>query len=270
MAMELSLNTNQTASHMSRMLGLNNATLQNVMTRLSTGKRINNSSDDAGGLAVSMKLSAALARTAATQNNVGNAISLLQAQDGALECFGAVLTRISELKTMYNDITKSTSDKANYNTEYTQLKTQLTNIAAETFNSISLFGTTALGNVPTNEDGSQTVTIAAVNLATQATAVSKDDLSDAKLKLSDVTTALQAVATMRANNGALVNRLNIASELLSINQSNLEAANGRILDTDVATDSTKLAQYNIKMQSTTAMLAQANTLPQMAARLILG
>ena len=268
MAMELSLNTNQTASHMSRMLGLNNATLQNVMTRLSTGKRINNSSDDAGGLAVSMKLSAALARTAATQNNVGNAISLLQAQDGALECFGSTLTRISELKTMYSDITKSTSDKANYDAEYTQLKSQLGSIAAEKFNSIALFDNDAMGSVLTNEDGSQNVAIAKVALAAQTTAVTAADLG--ALGLDAVTGAIQAVATMRANNGALVNRLNIASELLSINQSNLEAANGRILDTDVATDSTKLAQYNIKMQSTTAMLAQANTLPQMAARLILG
>ena len=269
MAMELSLNTNQTASHMSRMLGLNNTTLQNVMTRLSTGKRINNSSDDAGGLAVSMKLSAALARTAATQNNVGNAISFLQAQDGALECFGSTLTRISELKTMYSDITKSTSDKANYDAELTQLTAQLESIAAETFNSINLFSDDDLGDVQTNEDGTQAVTITASNL-TAVNDVFKDKTSLKDITLANITTAIQNVATMRATNGALVNRLNIASELLSINQSNLEAANGRILDTDVAEDSTKLAQYNIKMQSTTAMLAQANTLPQMAARLILG
>ena len=170
---------------------------------------------------------------------------------------------------MYSDITKSTSDKANYDAELTQLTAQLESIAAETFNSINLFSDDDLGDVQTNEDGTQAVTITASNL-TAVNDVFKDKTSLKDITLANITTAIQNVATMRATNGALVNRLNIASELLSINQSNLEAANGRILDTDVAEDSTKLAQYNIKMQSTTAMLAQANTLPQMAARLILG
>ena len=88
--MTLSVNTNTTASSSARMLNINHAQLQRSLTRLSTGKRINSPADDAGGLAVSMKMGAAIRRNSAVQNNVNNAISFLQTQDGALETFGRI------------------------------------------------------------------------------------------------------------------------------------------------------------------------------------
>ena len=142
--MTLSVNTNTTAASSARMLNINHAQLQRSLTKLSTGKRINSPADDAGGLAVSMKMSAAIRRNSAVQNNVNNAIAFLQTQDGAMETYGNILERMSELKMLHQDITKSSSDKANYDTEYAQLQLQLANLRQEKFNNVNLFGTTLL------------------------------------------------------------------------------------------------------------------------------
>ncbi|MGX8716947.1 MAG: flagellin [bacterium] len=264
--MTLSVNTNTTASSSARMLNINHAQLQKSLTKLSTGRRINSPSDDAGGLAVSMKMSAAIRRNSAVQNNVNNAIAFLQTQDGAMETIGHILERISELKMLHQDITKNATDKANYTTEYLQLKAQLGNLAAETFNSVNLFGT-SLAAVAITEDGGQTVALTKITLATNVIGkVSRASLSG--LTLSSVTAAIGNVATYRATNGASSNRLQYALDMLSINKVNLEAANGRILDADIASESTEFAKLQILSQANSAMLSQANLLPQAALRLI--
>ena len=263
--MTLSVNTNTTAASSARMLNINHAQLQRSLTRLSTGKRINSPADDAGGLAVSMKMSAAIRRNTAVQNNVNNAISFLQTQDGALETFGNILERISELKMLHQDITKSASDKANYTTEYKQLVAQLNNLKAEKFNNVTLFGAT-LAAVAITEDGGQTVALTKITLAAVIGSVSRASLSG--LTLSSITTAIGNIATYRATNGASSNRLQYALDMLAINKVNLEAANGRILDADIASESTNFAKLQILSQANSAMLSQANLLPQSALKLI--
>ena len=264
--MTLSVNTNTTASSSARMLNINHAQLQKSLTKLSTGRRINNPADDAGGLAVSMKMSAAIRRNSAVQNNVSNAIAYLQTQDGAMETIGNILERISELKMLHADITKNATDKGNYTTEYLQLKAQLGNLSAEAFNSVNLFGT-SLAAVAITEDGGQTVALTKITLATNVIGkVSRASLSG--LTLSSVTAAIQNIATYRATNGASSNRLQYALDMLSINKVNLEAANGRILDADIAAESTEFAKLQILSQANSAMLSQANLLPQAALRLI--
>ncbi|MGX8716759.1 MAG: flagellin, partial [bacterium] len=264
--MTLSVNTNTTASSSARMLNINHAQLQRSLTKLSTGRRINSPADDAGGLAVSMKMSAAIRRNSAVQNNVSNAIAFLQTQDGALETFGHILERISELKMLHQDITKNTTDKANYDTEFTQLKAQLGNLAAEKFNSVNLFGT-SLAAVAITEDGGQTVALTKITLAViQASLAAAATLG--ALTVNSITTAISSIATDRAVNGASSNRLQYALDMLSINKVNLEAANGRILDADIASESTEFAKLQILSQANSAMLSQANLLPQAALRLI--
>ena len=262
--MALSVITNTTASTSARTLNINHAQLQQSLARLSSGKRINAPADDAGGLAVSMKMSAAIRRTAAVHNNVNNAISYLQTQDGAMQTIGAIFERISELKMLSEDSTKAATDKANYNTEYLQLKTQLANLKAEKFNNVNLFGTAAA--VKCVEDGSQAITLTAITVVSAIGAVSAASLG--AVTAANTTTALQTLATARATNGALSNRLQYAADMLSINKVNLEAANGRILDTDIASESTQFAKMQILAQANSAMLAQANALPQAALRLL--
>jgi len=271
--MSVVINTNYAATVASNNLAASNSMLQRSLNRLSSGSKIVNPSDDAGGLAVATKLSAASRRQGVVASNIGNAVSLLQTQDGALKVSAKVLERIGELKTLYSDATKSASDKANYDAEFVTLQAQLTANAAETFNGVALFGTASL-SIGVTEDGATSVSLAARDLTNASTGVGTltasgvTSLGDAAVTLSAITTAIQNVATMRANNGAEQSRLGFASELVTVNKANLEAATSRIMDVDVATESTQLARWNILVQSGTAMLAQANQTAQSALRLI--
>jgi flagellin len=265
------INTNFAATIAANNLAGSNDMLQKSLNRLSSGSKIVSPADDAGGLAVSMKLSAAAKRQGSVATNIGNAVSFLQTQDGALKVAGKVLDRISELKTLYNDPTKNTSDLANYDSEFTELQNQLSDISGETFNTKTLFGTTAL-SVYVTESGATSVSMAARDLTSTSsglgaiTATSITSLGS--LQLSDITTAIENVATFRAENGAEQSRLGFSTELLTVNKANLEAASSRITDVDVAQESTQLARFNILVQSGTAMLSQANQSAQIALKLL--
>jgi flagellin len=272
--MSVVINTNSSATAAYGNLATANSMLQKSLNRLSSGYKIVQPSDDAGGLAVSMKLSAAIKRTDAASSNVANAQSFLQVQDGALKSSGKILDRMSELKTLSEDVTKSSSDVDNYRTEFNALKAQLVSIAAEQFNGVSIFSgadnTTV--SVKIDESGGQTVGITKANL-NGATNADLANITGATVSLGSVTvdqvkTAIQAVATSRAQNGAEYSRLAFASEMLQANKQNLEAANSRIIDVDVAKESTQLARYSILVQSGTAMLSQANASSQIALRLL--
>lgn len=268
--MSVVINTNASATAAYGNLATANSMLQKSLNRLSSGYKIVQPSDDAGGLAVSMKLSAAIKRTDAASTNVGNAQSFLQVQDGALKTAGKILERISELKTLSLDVTKSDSDVANYQTEFSALQDQLTALAAEQFNGVSVFstgGTTE--NVAINEAGDQNVAITRADLADDVSDITgAASLGAAGFDVADISTAIQNVATSRAQNGADYSRLAFASEMLSTNKQNLESANSRIIDVDVAKESTQLARYSILVQSGTAMLSQANASSQIALRLL--
>jgi flagellin len=269
--MAVVINTNYAATVASNNLAASNSMLQRSLNRLSSGSKIVNPSDDAGGLAVSMKLGATARRQGAVAANIGNAVSLLQTQDGALKVAGKILERISELRTLNDDVTKSTDDKANYDTEFLALKAQLTAIGTEKFNGIALFGT-ASSTVKATEDASTSteITLAARDLTSTGSGVGAITAATGlgAAALTNITTAIERVATMRAANGAEQSRLGFASELLVVNKANLEAANSRIVDVDVAQESTQLARWNTLVQAGTAMLSQANGSAQTALRLL--
>jgi flagellin len=259
-------------------LNRNNMLLQKSLARLSSGSKITTPADDAGGLAVSMKLDASIARTDATSTNVANAISFMQVQDGSLKSAGQVLTRISELKLLSTDVTKSASDIANYNSEFLALQSQLTSTAAGTFNGVALFAAGAAATtlaVGISEDGAQTQNISqsallnAIGLGAGAAGTNPGSAASiGALVLGTVTTAIQNVATARAQNGAESSRLGFNADLLATNRTNLEAANSRIVDTDIASESTRMARFNILVQGGSAMLAQANSTSQSVLRLL--
>ena len=151
--MSLIINTNSIASTAANNLGKNQANLARSLARLSSGSKIVIPTDDAGGLAVSNKLKAVMSRNIRMQQNVQNGLSFLQVQDGALQVAGQVLDRMSELKVMSLDPTKNALDIANYDTEFTQLQEQLSNIKNEKFNGIDLFNTSLNLSVYTTEQG---------------------------------------------------------------------------------------------------------------------
>lgn len=274
----LSINTNTSASASAANLNYTNVLLQNSLQRLSSGNRIVNSSDDAGGLAVSMKMSAAIRRTDAVNTNISNAQSFLKTQDGAFGVATKVLTRMSELSTLAQDVTKSSSDIANYQTEFSALQSQMTALGSQKFNGVDLFASGASGStlsVYINEDSTSSTTITKAALTGNAqmaaaisSGVSVATASGAVAATSTINSALQELATMRAQNGSEASRLNFASELLTTNKNNLEAANSRIMDVDVAAESTRLAKFNILQQAGTSMLVQANQSYQNVLRLL--
>lgn len=259
--MPVIINNNYAATAAANNLSHANDSLQRSLNRLSSGSRIVSPADDAGGLAVSMKLSAAAKRSGAALAGVNNTTSFLQQQDGVLKVAGKVVERISELKALAIDPTKNSSDLANYNAEFTTLQSQLTSLASEKFNGVSLFGSSSL-SVTTSEDGASTVSIGGKDLASTSSGVGSltatTVTSLTSVSVTNVTDALQNVATMRATNGAEQNRMMFVSEVLTTNKANLEAATSRISDVDVAYESTQLARWNILTQSGTAMLGQAN------------
>ena len=264
--MSLVINTNTSASMAAVNLNNNNSMLQKSLARLSSGSKITSPGDDAGGLAVSMRMQAAIRRTDAASTNVANAVSFLQTQDGGLKTAGDVLNRISELKTLSTDVTKSATDIANYDTEFTALKAQLTSLATGTFNGVALYGGGSL-TVNTTEDGAQSLNITKADLATAvATVTGYANLAAATT--AGVTGAITSVATSRAQNGAESSRLGFAADILTTNRTNLEAANSRIVDVDVASESTKLARNNILVQASTTMLSQANASAQSVLKLL--
>jgi len=286
----ISINTNTAATSAAYNLGNTNVNLQRSLNRLSSGSRINSSMDDAGGLAVSMKLSASIRRTEATQSNVNNALSYLETQDGVLKTAEKVVSRMSELIQLAADVTKSTTDTALYKTEYQSLQSQLGSMLGEQFNGINLFTAgsvdTTINNaslqVVTSQDGEQKIDISKLDLGavggyvgTASGNAGEIDPADAftsatgaAAAISNITLAIQTLATLRATNGSEQVRLTFAADMLAINKTNLEAANGRITDVDIASESANLARLNILQQAGTAMLAQANQANQSVLRLL--
>jgi flagellin len=231
--------------------------------------------DDAGGTAVAMRLSATAKRSGSAATNINNAVSLLQNQDGALKVGGKILERMAELQSLWNDATKNDADKALYDIEFSTLQDQLTSLSEEKFNGVNIFGT-APTDIITSAAGDQTLEISAKDLGGNSfglliTATSLGDLDIGTSGVS-VNTAIEEaqneIAGFRAHNGAEQNGLNFAAELLVLNKANLEAATGRIVDVDVAEESTQLAKWTTLTQAGTAMLAQANQANSLVLKLI--
>lgn len=316
--MPLNINTNAAASSASYYLSKNNAALQKSLTRLSSGSRITQPADDAGGLAVSMKLSGTINRLSGVEKNIDNAISFLQVQDGVLDSAGKILDRMAELKALSQDVLKNESDIANYNAEFQNLQVQLHQMSNTTFNGVSLFAghTEAAGSTEvifggtavqdntvsiftsaTGESGSKvsinktmllsaltinsnTLASAAFSTASNSSAAgaaaafsfASESVSGTmtldKVSVAVFTQALENVATLRAENGGSVSRLQFSKESAAAQKTNLEAANGRIMDVDIATESTRLAKYNILVQASASMLSQANATSNVAMMLL--
>ena len=268
------INTNTPSARGARFLGEASGNLQKSLARLSSGSKIVEPQDDAAGLAVATRMDAQINRTEATRSNIGNAISYKQTQDGFLAKASKALDRMSELATLAQDGTKTTTDLSLYNKEFETLYSYLDVVDSQTFNDVELFGSTAL-SVLQDDGASGSFSSGAIDLNATTLAVSNGTVADAISSAASAATALTAVksaittvAAHRAAIGADLSRLMMTNDHLSVLSENLSASVSRIKDVDVATESAKYAKYNILVQSGTAMLSQANSLPQSALRLL--
>ncbi len=264
------INTNTAAMNGARMLADSSTALSKSLARLSSGSKITSPEDDAAGLAVSVRFDAQISRIGAASSNIGNAISFNQTQDGYMGKVSNALNRMSELSVLSQDVTKSDSDRALYNAEFTQLGSYINDTATKQFNGVNLFDGTAL-NVTTDSEGN-TLATTGVNMAasayTTATGSTIDTAANAATALTNVKAAIDQLSTDRANLGANISVLGSYNDQLSVLKDNLTSANSRIKDVDVATESTNFAKANILVQAGTSMLAQANSSSQSVLKLL--
>lgn len=264
------INTNTHALAATNNLQTSESLLGKSLARLSSGSKIVNPADDAAGLAVSMRLDAQIARIAAAKANVGNAASFTQTQDGYLKKMSKALDRMSELTILAQDVTKSDADRSLYDAEFQQIYDYFTSAASKDFNGVSLFSAMPLNVTIDSEGGTFTMNGIDMSVGAYAGLATLDvtTTTNATAALVSVRAAITQLATDRATIGAYQTRMNFTSEQLTVSRENLSAASSRIQDVDVAEESTQFARYNILVQSGTAMLAQANTIPQSALRLL--
>ena len=220
------INTNIQALKASSNLQTSNDMLAKSLNRLSSGSKITNPSDDAAGVAVAARLDAQIKRTDAAKNNVVNAISFTQTQDGFLKKIAKALDRMSELTLLAQDVTKSDTDRGLYDTEFAQLSAFIANTATKDFNGVSLFNNSTL-NVTLDSEGN-TFSMAGIDLSATAYANAMSSsvatTTAASAALSAVKNAINQMASDRASIGAFQTRLNYTSDQLVISKENLSAA----------------------------------------------
>lgn len=243
------INNNLMAVNTHRQMGIATNRAGKGMEKLSSGLRINRGADDAAGLSVSEKMRGQIRGLAQASRNAQDGISLIQTAEGALNEVSNMLVRMKELGVQKASGTYHGDDKANIDLELNQLSSEISSIKTNTkFNDLGAFGT---ASIAVNDKGSLTIGITAATFG-----------APASTSISDVEAAIKKVNTDRSTYGSLQNRLESVSRNLDNNVENLQAAESRIRDTDMAKEMVKLTKNNILLQASQAMLAQANQAPQ--------
>jgi flagellin len=256
------INTNVSALRAQNASRMANNALGTAMERLSTGKRINSAKDDAAGLAVATRMDAKVRGLNQAIRNANDGISLTQTAEGAMSEISNILVRMRELAVQSANGTITDDDRAVIATESDALVAQINDIAARTdFNGSVLLDDDETFSIQTGVDTGETVDIDLVAMDDAGLVIDAVDLStadDASDALALLDTAIDLVATQRANIGAAQNRLEANVNNLTSTAMNLTEAKSRIEDADFSAESTKLASSQILAQASTAMLAQAN------------
>jgi flagellin len=338
--MSFTISNNSAAASSNYYLGKNQDLLQTSIKRLASGKKLIAPNDDPGSLSVAMKLNASISRLSGARNNVQNATSFLEVQDGVLEGVGRIVTRMAELKGLGSqDPMKSSQDIESYNLEFRDLQRQLHDMSQMTFNGVSLFANYAVDGTTQSvfrDAADATNNTVSIHTSTQGSGGSKVSLHKAKLlaaltmEVGDLdrtdgtrdatfgTTAgtavgqrfteasnsgtndkaiagqiisfasedsanvwnldavsmgvfqqaLENISFLRARVGGQMSRLSFAADNLSVQQTNIRAALGRIEDVDIASESSNLSKYSILTQAAASMLTQANSTNDVALMLL--
>ena len=274
------INNNISALNTYRQYNTNTVAASKSMEKLSSGLRINRAADDAAGLSISEKMKSQIRGLDQGTRNAQDGVSLIQTAEGALNEVSSMLVRLKELSVQASNSTYSTDDKANIGSEMSALGAAIGDIYTKTkFNGISVFGTqtVAAGVIASNdgsattatiaygEDGKQTIAIkdaktSALNALTTATAAAATTPSGVTVDL--VESAITQVNMTRANYGAQQNQLDHAANNMATTKENLQAAESRVRDVDMASEMMEFTKNNILVKAAQAMLAQANAQPQ--------
>ena len=292
--MGMSINTNSVSINAQRNLGLSGNSLATSMQRLSSGLRVNSAKDDAAGLAIAERMQAQVRGMNVAIRNANDGISLAQTAEGALGKIGENLQRMRELAVQAANDTNGSTDRTSLDNEFKQLAAENKRVIENTkFNDQELLtGTTTAPGYSTaassrlfefqigaNTQADNQVTIKTTNIAFAMGSVTQGDITDplvtlgttatiARTAMDELDKALDAVNSLRSTFGAAQNRFDAIISNLQVSSENQAAARGRIMDADFAVESANLARAQILQQAGTAMLAQANQMPQSVLKLL--
>jgi flagellin len=276
--MGLVINTNIASINAQRNMSRTESELSTSLSRLSSGMRITAAKDDAAGLAISERLKAQIRGLGQDERNAQDGISLVQTAEGALNEVSGALIRMRELAVQAATGTLGSEERGYLNNEFNALMTEIDRIANVTeFNGKYLLnGAASTGidfqvGLTSGSNDRITASIQAVNASGMK--INDETISTqtgARSSLSAIDDAIKSVSGTRGGLGATQNRLSITVNNLATQRENISAANSRIRDVDVATETVNMTRSQILMQAGVAVLAQANQLPQMALSLIGG
>ena len=277
--MAMTINTNINSLDAQRNASANQMTLSTSIQRLSSGLRVNSAKDDAAGLSIATRMDSQARGMNVAIRNANDGISMLQTAESGMQTVSDMLQRMRELTVQATNATNTSADINSLNQEYTQLSQEVgRTISAVQFNGQTLLTTTAAGGLDfqVGANAGQTINVgsAALNLDQSsvsamlsggANAASSLDINtnlNNSANLAVIDSALQAVNDARANIGAAQSRFQNTINFLQSAAENQTAAKGRIMDADFASETANLSRAQILQQAGTAMIAQANQLPQ--------
>lgn len=275
--MALTVNTNIASLNAQRNLSVTQGQLNKSLQRLSSGLRINSAADDAAGLAISEGMRSQVRSMNQAIRNANDGVSLVQTAEGALNEVSNILVRMRELATQSATGTVSSDQRSYIDSEFTQLKNEIDRIASATdFNGTKILDGTSgtisfqigAGNT-SNDLIAVTISAGAASSIGVATAsVSGNNGAAASAALGAIDTAIKSVSNIRGNLGAVQNRLQSTINNLQVSVENLSAAESRIRDVDVASETAAMTRAQILTQAGTSILSQANQTPQSALSLL--
>jgi len=280
--MSLTINTNLASIDAQRNLGRSQSSLATSMQRLSSGLRINSAKDDAAGLAIAQRMEAQVKGMNVAIRNANDGISLAQTADGALAQVGDSLQRMRELAVQARNSTNSSSDKDSLNKEFGQLQAEIQRVlGGTTFNGKAMLGADATQmdfQIGANTSANDTVSITTVNMTTDTkiTAVTGTSAAIGAAATSgaigtvidNIDKAIDEVNDTRATMGASESRFDSIIANLQSGVENQSAAESRIMDADFAAETANMSRAQVLQQAGTAMVAQANQLPQQVLTLL--
>lgn len=272
--MGLRVNTNIASLTAQRNLGQVSNRLQGNYSRLASGLRIATAADDAAGLAISERMRSQIRSFTVAGRNAQDGISLVQTAEGALNEVSNQLGRLRELAIQSANGTLTSTDRATLDLEFQALKNEITRVSGETeFNGVALLNNTTPLNIQIGLDSGDTVAITPVNVASISStlgSVGGTDATNAVTQLALIDVAIGNISTARGALGASQNRLQSAFASIQSARENLSAAESRIRDVDIASETADLTRNSILQQAATSVLGQANAQPQIALSLLQG
>jgi flagellin len=273
--MAINIQTNFAALSAQKNLGQNQKLLAGSFQRLSSGYRVNSAADDAAGLAISESMKSQIRSYTVAQRNASDAQSMAQTAEGALGDVHDIMGRMRELAMQSSNGDLGTTDRGYIDTEFKSLQNEVTRIQGSAkFNGKQLINATPATTtfqVGLNNTASDQIKVTFGGVLLSAITANTTDLSTATgalNALATIDTAIQNVSTARSNFGTAMNRMDFATSNIQTMQLNITAANSRIRDVDVASETANLSRNQVLTQAGTAVLAQANQIPQLALSLI--